>query len=234
MFRTDDFNELSMLHKAVIAAKFSGAPADDELASDPTLAGVSDRIYDALAKEAEKRKSGPDEYWQDWRRINTSQGYRGQWRTAVIAARRDFMLQNAKPEERISIAKCYLSPFTCTEGELRAFLDEVDGKTGNHSLDELAKEHSFTGASLLGCSCELGGLAHIVLMEKGGRVCDIFFSGVRSFELSSAKGMSPDTIDIVDKMTMSSGKTHKLEAVLSAGREKKKLCVEATSVDYWL
>ncbi len=234
MFRSDDFKELSVLHKAITAAKFSGSAVNDELAGDPTLAGVSDRLYDALAKEAEKRKAGPDDYWQDWRRVNTSQGYRGQWRTAVIAARRDFMLQSATPEERISIAKCYLSPFTCTDGELRAFLDEVDGRTGNHSLDTLMKEHSFTGASLLGCTCELSGTARVALMEKGGKVCDIIFSGVKRFELSSARGMSPDTIDTVDKITASSGKTHRFEAVLSSGREKKSLVIEAAEVDYWL
>lgn len=234
MYRTDDFKELSMLHKAIIAAKFSGNAANDELASDPTLAGVADAVYDVLAKKAEKLKAGPDDFWQDWRRVNTSQGYRGQYRVAVITARRDFMLQNASPEDRISIAKCYLSPFTCTEGELRAFLDDVDGKTGNHSLDELMKEHSFAGASLLGCSCDLGGIAHIVLMERGGKVCDIFFSGVKSFSLSCGKGMSPDTIDTVDKITASSGKTHKFEAVLSSGREKKKLSIESEALDYWI
>ncbi len=234
MYKTEDFKELSALHKAVLAAKFSGRAINDELAGDPTLAGVSNEIYEILGKIAEKKKIGPAEYWEDWRRIKTSQGFRGQWRTAVIAARRDYAFMNAETEQRLSMAKCYLSPFTCTDGELRAFLDDVDGKTGEHSLDRLAKEQNFTGATLLECSCELAGGTHVVLMLKTTKVCDIFFGGVRKFELSAKNGMGTSPIDTVERLTLSSGKTNRLEAALSDGRNKKTLVIEADNVDYWI
>ena len=173
------------------------------------------------------------DYWEDWRRVNTSQGYRGQWRTAVIAARRDPVMQSASPEERLSIAKCYLSPFTCTDGELRAFLDEVDAKTGEHSLEKLFKEQNFSGSTMLDCALDTSG-AHIVLMLKNTKVCDIFFSGIVRFELSAKSPAAAGGIDSVDRISASSGKTQKLEASLICGRNKKSLVIEAESVDYWL
>ena len=234
MFGTNDFRELSALHKAILAAKFSGRAINDELAGDPTLAGVSNEIYDELGKIAEKKKMGPNDYWQDWRRITTSQGFRGQWRTAVIAARRDLAFRNADPEDRLSMAKCYLSPFTCTDGELRAFLDDVDGKTGEHDLGKLAGMQSFSGASLLECSCDLSGGAHIVLMPKSMKVCDIFFSGVQKFELSAKNGIGVSAIDTVERLTLSSGKNHRLEGAFTDGKNKKTLTIEAIDVDYWV
>lgn len=234
MYKTEDFKELSALHKAILAAKFSGRAINDELAGDPTLAGVSNEIYEILGKIAEKKKIGPADYWEDWRRVKTSQGFRGQWRTAVLAARRDFAFQNADTEEKMSMAKCYLSPFTCTEGELRAFLDDVEGKTGEHSLDKLAKEQNFAGASLLECSCELASGAHVVLMLKTSKVCDIFFSCVRRFELTAKNGIGVSAIDSVERLTLSSGRINRLEAALTDGRNKKTLVIEADSVDYWI
>ncbi len=234
MYSTDDFKELSALHKAILAAKFSGRAINDELAGDPTLAGVSDKIYEELGKIAEKKKIGPAEYWEDWRRVKTSQGFRGQWRTAVIAARRDPVFRNSGTEDRMSMAKCYLSPFTCTEGELRAFLDDADGKTGEHNLEKLAKEQNFSGATLLECSCELAGGAHVVLMLKTSKVCDIFFSGLKKFEITSKNSMGAAAIDTVERLALSGGKTNRLEAALTDGRNKKTIVIEADSADYWI
>jgi len=234
MYKTDDFQQLSVLHKAVLAAKFSGRAINDELSGDPVLAGVANDIYDELGKLGEKKQIGSNDYWQDWRRVKTSQGFRGQWRTAVIAARRDPVMQSASPEERLSLAKCWLSPFTCTDGELRAFLDDVDGKTGEHDLGKLFKEQSFTGASLLECSCELGASAHIVFMLKNMKVCDIFFSGIKRFELVSKGETGDGAIAVVDKASAVSGRTQRLELALSYGRNKKSLTVEADSIDYWI
>ena len=41
MIRIEDLGEITLLNKAINAAKFSGLPENDELACDPTLAGLA-------------------------------------------------------------------------------------------------------------------------------------------------------------------------------------------------
>ena len=187
MIRIDDEKEIYLLNKAVQAAKFSGLPENDELAGDPTLAGLSNRVYDSTDKLQDK-KVLDSAALAEIRRIKTSQGYRRQWRNAVITARRDIILSSASKEDRISIAKCYLSPFTCKEGELREFLDEVDGKTGNHDIGKLAAECDLGSAKLLDASYSFAGRqAHVVFRLKDSRICDIYFSDVTEFAFGQGK-----------------------------------------------
>ena len=46
--KIDGKNEISVLHRALLAAKFSNLPENDELAGDPALAGVSNDIYEEM------------------------------------------------------------------------------------------------------------------------------------------------------------------------------------------
>ncbi len=236
MIRIDDLQEISLLNKAINAAKFSGLPENDELACDPTLAGLANRVYDEMSKHQDK-KVLDEAALEELRRIKTSQGWRGQWRTAVMAARRDFLLKDASPEERLSIAKCYLSPFTCKEGELRAFLDDVDGKTGEHDLEKLFKENNFSGARLIGCEYSFQKKhAHLVFMLADRRVCDIYLSSVTSFsvEYPDNKDTRMPEMPVLKKHSVSAGKLNRIEAVLAGNSGKIKLSAEARDVDYWI
>lgn len=236
MIRIEDLQEISLLNKAINAAKFSGLPENDELAGDPTLAGLANRVYDEMSKHQDK-KVLDEAALEELRRIKTSQGWRGQWRTAVMAARRDLLLKDASPEERISIAKCYLSPFTCKEGELRAFLDDVDGKTGEHDLEKLFRENTFSGARLIGCEYSFEKKhAHLVFMLTDRRVCDIYLSSVTSFSFDypDIKDSEIPEMPVLKKHSVSSAKQNRIEAVFAGNSGKIKLSVEARNVDYWI
>lgn len=236
MVRIEDLGEISLLNKAINAAKFSGLPENDELACDPTLAGLANRVYDEMSKHQDK-KVLDEAALEELRRIKTSQGWRGQWRTAVMAARRDPLLRDATPEERISMAKCYLSPYSCKEGELRAFLDDVDGKTGEHDLEKLFRENSFTGARMIGCEYSFEKkFSHLVFMLADRRVCDIYLSAVTAFALDYPDIGNSDIpeMPLLKKHTVSSAKKHCIEAVLTGSSGKITLKIEAGSADYWI
>ncbi len=237
--KTDDFFELSALHKAILAAKFSTFPDPKcaEITSSPILAGLSNDIYDEMCKLQEKKMKGMGKEWQDWRRVKDSHGFRGQWRIAVMAARRDRFFMSASHEDKITGAKCLLSPFTCTDEELDEFLRQV-ANSSNNRLETLFKEHSLAGATFCSCSYNehvSGGDARLVLGLKKGGNCDIFFGGVRSYRISkeSVSDIS-DTIPVLKKHTVSSGSLEKLDAVFEYEKCKQSLFIEAETVDYWL
>lgn len=232
MLKIDDPIELSELHRAILEAKFHPFPTDANTAGSPVLAGVADRIYDELSSKQDKRSADIASF-KEMRRIKGANGFRGQWRTAVMAARRDVTMSSASQEERLSLAKCYLSPFDCTEGELRAFLDDVDGKTGQHDIEKLFRENSFASAQLIDAAYSFAKQqAHIVFMLKDLRVCDIYFSGVKKFAFDCG-GELPDLI-MLKKSTVNSGKTQKLEASFSSDTGKITLFVEGDSTDCWI
>ncbi|MBO6229383.1 MAG: hypothetical protein J6O50_02360 [Ruminiclostridium sp.] len=233
MLKIDDFNELSALHKAVLAAKF-GRTADDPLSGDPTFAGLANRIYDELAKHRDNKLIGADAY-EELRRVKTSQGFRGQWRTAVMTARGDSSFMSADHASRIMLAKCYLSPFSCTDEELEQFISETDRVAGEKTVDRLFRENDFSGAMLFGCSCDYSGAgsAHIVLGLKNRRTCDVFFSGVRAFRISR-EGDAGDDIPVLKKHITASGSIQKLDLSFAAGTGKEHIVIEADSVDYWV
>lgn len=241
MVKIDDFKELSALNKAIIAAKFATFPDPQyrEMTASPTLAGVSNEIYEEMCRMQEKILKGASKDWQDWRRVMTSQGLRGQWRIAVMTARKDAFFMSASREDKIKSAKCYLSPFTCTDEELDMFLDEVARKNGEQSIEKLFRENDFTAAPLYDYSYSCGnneGDARVVLGKKKGGSCDIFFSGVRTFRVSTeGEGNPSDSLLTLKKHTVSSGSLQKLDA--SFGNEENKklhIVIEADTVDYWL
>lgn len=234
--KIDGKNEISLLHRALLAAKFSNLPENDELAGDPTLAGISNSVYDELGKYRDKEILNTAAY-EELRRVKTAGAWRGQWRTAVMSARRDPVFMSAEHNDRISMAKCYLSPFTCTEGELRAFLDDVDGKTGDHDLGKVFKQHSFESAMLLGMSYNMSAKqAHIVFMLLSRKVCDIYLSGVKKFDVSDpdTAGSGVPDMPVVKRISASSGKTHKIDAAFDTKHGKMTLLAESFGVDYWV
>ena len=234
--KIDDLDEISLLNKAVLAAKFSDLPENDELAGSPTLAGLSNRVYDEMSSHTDKKVLDKASL-EELRRIKVSGRYRGQWRTAVMTARRDPALKSASPEDRISLAKCYLSPFTCKEGELRAFLDEVDGKTGEHSLDKVFKSHDFKGARLLDMGYSLAKKqASLVFMLPSRKVCDIRLSGVKRFDVScpGADVSEIPEMPVLKKYSVSSSKDQRFEGSFEGTAGKMSVAVEAVTADIWL
>ena len=237
--KTDGVRDLELLNAAIQEAKFGFFLRSGNIAGDPELALLSNRIYDELSELNKKRKSGAD--LEELRRVKTSQGYRGAWRTAVLAARADKAFRSADEKERLTLAKCYLSPFTCTESELKEFLAAADmtDDPKSRSLDALMKAHSFDSAMLLSDDYSMSAQrARIVFMLKSRRVCDIFFSRVRRFELArpdTPGGEGEPDMPVVKKLSAGSKeKRHSLEAELTLPEGKMTLRVEAGAVDWWL
>ena len=240
MLKIDDFNELSALNKTILAAKFSTYPDPGcrEMTASPILAGLSNRVYDELGKHKANKVIGADAY-EELRRVKTSQGFRAQWRPAVMVALNDSFFVTASHEDRIRSAKAYLSPFTCTEEELELFLEEVEKRRdGRQSIDKLFKDNDLTGARFFDRSYNYlvsGGEARLVLGKKKGGNCDIFFSGVQTFRISSDGSVAPeDSLLSLKKHMVSSGTLQKIDATFE-NEEKKKLhiVIEADTVNYW-
>lgn len=241
MIKIDDMSQLSALHKAILAAKFATFPNGQyrEITASPILAGISNDIYDEMCRTEEKKTKGMGAEWQSWRRVKDSRGFRGQWRIAVMTARRDNFFMSGSRDDKIKAAKCYLSPFTCTEEELGLFIDEVGRKPGEQSIEKLFAEHDFTGARLLGCSYSLdhesGGDARLVLMTKKGETCDIFFGGVRTYRVSF-EGENDITAGIPElrKHTVSDGSLRKFDAQFANEKLKQHIVIEAETVDHFI
>ncbi|MBP3854866.1 MAG: hypothetical protein IK990_04515 [Ruminiclostridium sp.] len=240
MVKIDDFYKLSALHKAILAAKFATFP-DPQYAAiteDPILAGISNEIYDEMCRLQEKQMKGAGKDWQDWRRVKTSRGYNGSWRIAVMAARNDRMFMEQSREDKIKIAKCCLSPFTCTETELNEFVDEVERKNGAQSIETLFKENDLDGAQLYDLSHNYlvtGGEARLVIGSKRIPACDVFFSGVQTFRVSKEGSAGiEDSIPALKKYTVSSGSLQKFDGSFANEKCKLRVVIEAEQVDYWL
>ena len=231
MLKFDDINEVSALHKALVEAKFSHCPINGEIAGSPIIADISNRVYDELCEMQEKRKKGAGKDWQNWRRIKTEKGYRGFRRTAVMSARKDLRLKEAAQAEKRAIAKCYLSPFTCTESGIDEFLDEVENGSAGKSIKALFKENDFKNASLIRSFCIDEASAQLTLWLSCGKVCDIFFTGLKRFEINSDCSTESWTLS---KFSVSSGKEESFEGTFTSGKSRKTVRISAEKVDYWI
>ena len=238
--KIDDFNELSALHKAILAAKYATFPDPDcaDLTSSPVLAGVSNDIYDEMCRLQEKKVKGAGEEWQKWRRVKDSRGFRRQWRIAVMFARRDSFFCSSDHDTKISMAKTLLSPFTCTDAEIDEFIAQAENGGGS-GLEKLVKEHDITGAMLCGCSCQdwaEGGDAHLVLGLKKGGNCDIFFGGVRRYSVNmEGQSSIADSLPAMKKHTVSSlTGIQKFEADFVTGGSTRHIVIESETAEYWI
>ena len=238
--KIDDFNELSALHKAILAAKFATFPdpACADMTSSPVLAGVSNDIYDEMCRLQEKKVKGAGEEWQKWRRVKDSRGFRRQWRIAVMFAHRDSFFSSSDHDTKISMAKTLLSPFTCTGAELDEFLAQAENGGGS-GLEKLVKEHDLTGSTLCGCSYQdwtEGGNAHLVLGLKKGGNCDIFFGGVRRYSVNmEGQSSIADSLPAMKKHTVSSlTGIQKFEADFVTGGNTRHIIIESETAEYWI
>lgn len=232
MLKFDDINEVSALHKALVEAKFSPCPINGEIAGSPIIADISNRVYDELCCLQEKKRKGTGKDFQNWRRIKTDKGYRGFRRTAVISARKDLRLKGATQAEKRAVAKCYLSPFTCTESELDEFIDEVENGSAGKSIKELFKENDFKNAALIRSLCIDEASAQLTFWLSCGKVCDIFFTGLKRFEINSDSGSGDGWT--LTKFSVSSGKEESFEGTFTSVKSRKTVKITADKVEYWV
>lgn len=231
MFKSDDFNELSALHRAILAAKYSDIPENDEIAGNPVLAGLANEIYDEMTKLRKHEEINSDVF-EELRRITTRKGFRGQFRAAVMTARRDPVFMSSDGPDRLAMAKCYLSPFTCTESELKAFIDAVDGKGEEQTLEKLFRKHTFSSAQLLNCNYSFANSQlRLVFLLPDRRICDLYLSGVSVF---SADGAENEEFAVLKKYDVSSRGGEKLSAELVSGGRTMKINVQAKKAEYWI
>lgn len=228
MFTLSDEKELSVLHKAVLEAKFSVTAQNEELASSPILAGISNKLYDELCNIREKKNKDEGALFRELRRIKNGDSYRGFYYDAVINARRDFIFLDSDEETKHSIAKCYLSPFNCYESELGEFVAEVE-KTEARSLKEL-NPSDLKKAALMKLIQIDEDTVEIKLWLTSKKLCDIVFYNVSGMEIRS-KGKRNGMPLILEKVTLKSDKEEVFEADFSAGAQKKSIKISAAMTD---
>ena len=228
MFSITDVNELSALHKAILEAKFSVTPQNEEIAASPVLAQVSNRLYDELCRMQEKKKSGVGLLWQEWRRIKNGDSYRGFFYDAVINARKDFIFLESDDDAKRTIAKCYLSPFTCLESEIDEFIEEVEkNKAGSLSSLDCG---IFKNAVLMKTVVVDEDTVELKLWLSNKKLCDIVFYGVTRFEIKSEGKRNNMPLNLT-KINISSDKGESFEGEFTTGAQKKKISITADMVD---
>ena len=228
MFTLSDEKELSVLHKAILEAKFIVTAQNEELSSSPILAGVSNKLYDELCNIREKKNKDEGALFRELRRIKSGNSYRGFFYDAVINARKDFIFLDSDTETKRSMAKCYLSPFLCYESEIDEFIAEVE-KTEARSLKEL-NTADFKKATLMKLIQIDEDTAEIKLWLESKKLCDIVFYEVSDLEIKS-KGKRKGMPLILDKITLKSDKEEVFEADFSAGGQKKSIKISAAMTD---
>lgn len=228
MFTVSDENELSALHKAILEAKFSVTPQNEDIASSPILANVSNRLYDELCRVQEKKNKGEGDLWQVLRRIKNGDSYRGFFYDAVINARKDFIFLDSDGETKRSMAKCYLSPFLCYESELDEFVAEVE-KTKARSLKEI-NPSDLKKAALMKLIQIDEDTVELKLWLTSKKLCDIVFYNVSDMEIRS-KGKRNGMPLVIDKITLKTDKEEIFEADFSAGAQKKSIKISAAMTD---
>lgn len=72
MFGIKCYDDLMILHRAVMEAKFSDDPKDTSLIGSPVLASISHEIVDSLIEHSKKIKDDSLlEHWERWRDAST-------------------------------------------------------------------------------------------------------------------------------------------------------------------
>ena len=228
MFTVSDEKELSVLHKAILEAKFSVTAQNEDIASSPILACVSNKLYDELCHIREKKNKEEGALFKELRRIKNGDSYRGFFYDSVINARRDFVFLESDENTKRTMAKCYLSPFTCYESELEEFIEEVE-KNEARSLKEL-NSADFKKATLMKLIQIDEDTVEIKLWLTNKKLCDIVFYDVSGMEIKS-KGKRNGLPLILDKITLKSDKEELFEADFSAGAQKKSIKISAAMTD---
>lgn len=119
------YYELVALHKALHVARFSRDPMIPWLSGSPYLADIAKRIVNTLAiMEAER---GKPERAKDWQMTIDPNGEL--WRIAINNAAADSDSWNSQThQQKIDLARIFLSPFTFTDEMIELFIEQANGK----------------------------------------------------------------------------------------------------------
>ena len=116
--------ELLALHQTLLEAKFHAEPDNSDVAGSPIVAGIANRVYDALVRLEEVRgNASKSEQWTKWRQVENKK-----W---IVERVRDYAIKNPHWEKwdnsvRIDYLRCAISPFEIGEDRLHSLLDEIN------------------------------------------------------------------------------------------------------------
>lgn len=128
MFVVDDPNELLALQRVFREAKFCTEPDDLEISDSPIVAGLFQRLMDALiASEMARDGERARQRWMQWLAIDES---RDEWQAAIRRARAEDRWPDFSNDERISYVELLLSPFTLSTDLVDRFIHTVNDRTG--------------------------------------------------------------------------------------------------------
>ena len=135
-----DYFELLALHKTILEAKFSTEPNDDSISGSPLVADICNRVVDEIILIEQKRDNDSKERWTEWLKITNhmpvdnseydnadmqSMNMLTFWEAAIANAKKDERFFLVSPEEKMQLARCYLSPFICSDDEIGFFVNSV-------------------------------------------------------------------------------------------------------------
>ena len=109
---------------------------------------------------------------------------------------------------------------------------EVENGSAGKSIKELFKENDFKNAALIRSLCIDEASAQLTLWLSSGKVCDIFFTGLKRFEINSDSGSGDGWT--LSKFSVSSGKEESFEGTFTSGKSRKTLKITADKVEYWV
>lgn len=125
-FHIVEYDKLLALHRALMEAKFTPFPNDQDIAGSSLVAEVANQVVDILiAIEIERGSPEQAKQWNEWRHIDTS---RREWKVALERAQEVASWQNWSLEEKTIYSQILLSPFVVTEDVVAIFIQQVDNE----------------------------------------------------------------------------------------------------------
>lgn len=126
--RIEGINELRVLHRMIMEAKFARDPVNKDISGSPLAAAVSDRVVDAIVA-AERDSGGEDaaRQWEIWRQISPD---RREWSIALNRIEPGEPWRSWNCEKRTRFVEILLSPLKASPELINVFIKEVDSRVG--------------------------------------------------------------------------------------------------------
>ena len=122
-FQIENYYELRVAHKMMMAARFCEDPIDLEVPVSPVAAGLHDRIIQKLmAVDIDKGGETAQQEWDEW--INISSDTR-EWAICLKRAKNDLRWLTWNDMEQRFYTMTLFSPFEVSENIFAKFVDEV-------------------------------------------------------------------------------------------------------------
>lgn len=155
-----DYYELLALHRCVLEAKFHSDPEDGDIADSPLVAGLANRILEALEQaESQRGKPGEVKNWERWRKIDRRTYF---WKTAVSFAVAYPRWSELGAHEKRELVATLLAPFVATDSDFVEFC----------SLVENRKQKTLSSSNVAGEQHTKSDFAIKVLQRVGDEIND--------------------------------------------------------------